>query len=273
MNASALLSCLIDCSCRNAGLRRLSLPHRNIPLIRVEMMDLKNLAQYHASRAIDVYAIMRLSSHEEMQEDSRGLSIETQRKCYCQPPGTLVTDMQRITPSGHAKATRQWSGAAAFRLALPMPEEDPAVFYPLVCSQEAYLRLRQAKEGLKTALDAPPRVLHVAIFRRALMGDRCIGTGNICLDDLDDSSPIEEWLPLKGDPHHPSKGRCTAWFINLRITLRFVAMHLADHTEKSTAMAKNWLKSSVCQLSDIRSPPKHENIEVKAFREEGCSFL
>ncbi len=272
VNASALLSCLIGRSCRNAGLRRLSFPNRSIPLIRVEMVDLKNLAQYRATRAIDVYAILRLSSHDEMLEDSRGLSTETQHECSWQPPGTLVTDVQRINPSGHAKATRQWCGAAVFRLALPMPEEDPTVFYPLVCSQKEYIRLQQAKEGLKTPLDAPPRTLHVAVFRHALMGDHCIGTGIIYLDDLDDSSPIEEWLPLKGVPRHSPPGRSPAWFINLRITLRFVAMHLADHTETSTAMAKTRFEGSVCQLSDVRTSARHENVEVKAFR-EGTSFL
>ncbi len=271
-NANALLSCLIDCSCRNAGLRRLSLPHCNIPLIRVEMLDLKNLAQYHASRAIDVYAIMRLSSREEMQ-DSRGLTIDIQRKLKCQPTGTLVTGVQRVMPSGHATATRQWSGAAVFRLALPMPEEDPAVFYPLVCNQEEYL-LQQTKEELKTALDAPPLVLHVEVFRRALMGDHCIGTGIVHLNDLDDSSPIEEWLPLKGDHHHSNKDSGAAWFINLRITLRFVAMRLAGSTEKSTAMAKTRLEANFCQLPDERPPSSvHEKVEVKAFREEGLGFL
>ncbi len=271
VNASALLSCLTGCSFRNACLRRLSLPHRNIPLIRVEIMDLKNLVQCHASRAIDVYAIMRLSSHEEMR-DSRGLTIEIQHRGRCQPPGTLVTGMQQVIPSGHAKARRQWNDAVVFRLSLPMPEEDPAVFYPLICSHEAYLQ--QAKEGMKIALDAPPCVLHVAVFRRALMGDHCMGTGILRLDDLDDCSPIEEWLPLKMHPQHPSKGRSAAWFMNLRLTLRFVPMYLAGFTEKSEAIATTRLESSVCQLSNMESsPPKYENIEVKAFREEGIGLL
>ncbi len=271
-NASALLSCLVDYSYRNAGLRNLSLRHCSIPLVHVEMLDLKNLAQCHTSRAIDVYAILRLSSSEETQ-DSRGLTTDIQRKLKCQPPGTLVTGIQRIMPSGHA-AIRQWSGAAVFRLALPMPKEDPAVFYPLECNQEEYL-LQQTKEGLKVAFDAPPRILHVEVFRRAVMGDHCIGTGTVNLDDLDDSSSVEEWLPLKGDRHHPGEDSA-AWFINLRITLRFVVMHFVSPAGKSTstAKAKNRFEANFCHLPNENPPPsEHEVAKVKTFTQEGIEFM
>jgi hypothetical protein len=82
----------------------------------------------------------------------------------------------------------------------------------------------------------------IAVFKRQLLGDQCIGTVVLPLDELGEDQGLDEWLPL----HSHSEGKGVAWFLNVRVSLRFAVMRLdesqlhmdevhPDHDEHDTA--------------------------------------
>jgi hypothetical protein len=149
---TAYLSCLFDYMFRNSVLWRLKLPHRYLPLVRVEMIDLKNLLPHYHPSPMDVYAVLKLGA----AADDDSLIAQRHRYNF---PDCQVTDVKRVVPSGEAQAGRQWSGAAVFRFALP-EDAAPAISAdgPLAFSLLSMPALVQAGNSMP---DAPPQTLQV----------------------------------------------------------------------------------------------------------------
>ncbi|KAG5176710.1 hypothetical protein JKP88DRAFT_202900 [Tribonema minus] len=226
-------SCLFEHLARNALLRRLRLPHRFLALVQVELHDLKNLSPHFQAQPMDVFAVARLQ---------RGASAPASHK---HPTlGSAVTDAHRVVPCAEAKAGRQWGGATIFRYALP---EDALPLIDVSGALSAPAVMRRHPAG---GAPGPPSVLQLAVFKKSLLSDDCLGGTEVPLHSLNAHTTLDEWYPLKHVKHKRwgkvgaeggaggtwgagfTGGAGSSWFLNLRITLRFVVMLVAEPPEE-----------------------------------------
>mmetsp|Transcript_7687 Transcript_7687/g.14007 ORF Transcript_7687/g.14007 Transcript_7687/m.14007 type:complete len:145 (-) Transcript_7687:66-500(-) len=69
----------------------------------------------------------------------------------------------------------------------------------------------------------PPQMIYVGVYqKRPMVGDAHLGDLEVPLSALTDTTPLEQWLPLRRG------GQGGSWFLHLRATLRFVPLKAAS---------------------------------------------
>jgi hypothetical protein len=252
VGCDAFSACLFEHMCRNALLRRLHMPHRFLALVQVELRDLKNLSPHFAASPMDVYAAVRLkrssgidpatSTHSagSSSSSSGGGSTAAAASSKHTPLGTAITEVRRVVPSAEAGGGRHWGGAAVFRF--PLPEAASSSIDALGAGAfaqalELYQQQQQQQQQQHSSSNSsilppagPPSVLQLIVHRKHLLADDCLGAAEVPLHNLSDDVQLDEWVPLKQVRGGAGWGGGGGhfWFLNVRVTLRFVVMCAVD---------------------------------------------
>ncbi|CAM9700418.1 unnamed protein product, partial [Discosporangium mesarthrocarpum] len=238
-----LHACVFEHMSRNAIFRRMRLPHRFQVLVRVDLLGLKNLSPHYQPSRIDVFASIALKRPEPPHLGLQCYSPGHHHHRHRAPPraapvagaagggaqgwgrDSAVTSIKRLVPSANGQASQQsrWGAAATFRFALPegsLPHilgYGSQVFRLVMGDDDS----QEARGGGAGSGGGPPRVVRIAVWRKHLFSEQWLGDVDVPLNGLDDRDAVEDWVLLQGD-----KG--ASWFVNIRLTLRFVMMCVTD---------------------------------------------
>ncbi|CAM9714601.1 unnamed protein product [Chrysoparadoxa australica] len=211
-----LTSAVYEHICRNALFRLLKLPHRFLGMVHCDLLEVKNLSPHFHPSTMEVFALVRLKRPSSSHANASASAHQSLKHHHM---GCCVTPVARVRATGDASQRQLWGAKATFRFALP-EEAIPVVLKHGISVYSSLLK-QHAGRG-------PAKVLQIALFKKQFLGDAWLGDVEVPLNCLNDETHLNEWVPLKGC------GKSDAWFVNIRVTVRFVGMTLGAMTESSS---------------------------------------
>uniref|UniRef100_A0A7S2BZT7 Uncharacterized protein n=1 Tax=Octactis speculum TaxID=3111310 RepID=A0A7S2BZT7_9STRA len=196
----------------NAVWKFLGLNHRCVAVMGVTLIDLKNLSPSMSWNRIEVYAILRLKHRSSSSTAALTPKTRTMDSHLTQP---CRLEHREETPndSGAFDARRPCPWGTYVRFRVPLPDDVSGL---------ANVSQKKGARGSGSVLaltKGPPQMLHVGVYqKRPIVGDLQLGSLEVPLSALTSSTPLQQWLPLQ----RSGTGERNAWFLHLRVTLRFV---------------------------------------------------
>ena len=181
---------------RNAVFNLVDSNARYYVLVQAEILDLKNTAGGVTSNP--VFATLRLSRAKSIAPCSaRAKTLDC-----------ATTKPTKIKRGRDGDVAVGWGSAAAFKFPLPPSTR---------CDGTA---MDASTESL---FSGPPTVVQMAIYEKRLLGDLLLGKTSASLESLTEGDPVDEWLQILNEK---VEGNGPAYFVRLRVSLRFELMHI-----------------------------------------------
>jgi len=193
---------------RNSLYRRVHLPQRFMAVVKVELLDLKNLTSPGGTPSLTAYALLRL------KRPGRSAPLTHKVRTL----DSASTSPKKIDRSSGPNPSASWRSTIRFRFPLP---EDVDSFG--MCPNKD-------REAL---FPGPPSVLQLTVYEKKFITDNRLGSADVKLDALADGGHMEEWVPLRAGKDG------VVWFARLRISLKFKLMCLAHQSTSDTDKAED----------------------------------
>ena len=157
---------------RNSLYRRFHLPQRFVAVVKVEILDLKNLTSPGGTPSLTAYALLRL------KRPGRSAPLTHKVRTL----DSASTSPKKIDRSSGPNPSASWKSMIRFRFPLP---EDVDTFG--MCPNKD-------REAL---FPGPPSVLQLTVYEKKFITDNRLGSADVKLDALADGGHMEEWVPLR----------------------------------------------------------------------------